>query len=446
MLLHWVQPEELSPLRPVQHRWDLPAAQHHWVQPVQPVQPQQQPEYPPPPQQALQYQETPQLAQYQETPQLAQQLFHACAQPQQQRHLNPPQQALQQQQPPQQPQPLQQQQPPLQVAQPAVLHSPRQQQQQQQAQQPQLLSPQPPHQVLAPHQIVAQLKRQGIELKRVLDSHTPAAGAKRRKLEDGQSIEAIESELAQAQQELAQLRREKEALEAKPQASAFSHCPVYVAAETVLRSLCLDERLLERGHDRCYCENCYLPRWPDTIPNDGPQPYVVPRGWVRFGLKVPPQAFAKDVFRSWCVSFHGARWDVAKAIVENGDFLMPGDTLPDGTVLASRNCAGRTDRLNYTSPTINYAGLRFYAKPAALENLHFQVVLQCRQKPGSFRIQAETMNFRQQGRHDLCPHVSAEEVEWVTEQRKTLIPYGLLVRTYPRDRPPERYFASPVDS
>ena len=38
--------------------------------------------------------------------------------------------------------------------------------------------------------------------------------------------------------------------------------------------------------DRCYCSACYLATYPDTLDNDGPTPYVVPRGWVRFGLQL----------------------------------------------------------------------------------------------------------------------------------------------------------------
>ena len=99
---------------------------------------------------------------------------------------------------------------------------------------------------------------------------------------------------------------------------------------------------------------------------------------------------------------------------------------------------GRQDKVFYTSPTIRYAGLSFYAEPqdfdlhdgggategagagagagakkkkkkgkgkAAKEAeagfgggrrpMQGQVVLQCRQKPGSFKVQRETMRFSQ---------------------------------------------------
>mmetsp|Transcript_73799 Transcript_73799/g.238958 ORF Transcript_73799/g.238958 Transcript_73799/m.238958 type:complete len:82 (-) Transcript_73799:292-537(-) len=74
-----------------------------------------------------------------------------------------------------------------------------------------------------------------------------------------------------------------------------------------------------------------------------------------------------------------------------------------------------------------------------------QVVLQCRQKPDTFKIQGETMRFRSTGQSDVCPHVKVDEVEWVTEHRKSLMPYGILIRTFSPDQEPARYFRSPND-
>eukprot|EP00662_Eupelagonemidae_sp_cell21_P000132 gene132-41238_t len=76
----------------------------------------------------------------------------------------------------------------------------------------------------------------------------------------------------------------------------------------------------------------------------------------------------------------------------------------------------------------------------------FQLVFQCRQMPGTFREQSETVGFRSKwSQHTVCPHVSIKRVEWVTDRRGTVIPYGLLIRVYPRDRPPTDGFRSPVD-
>eukprot|EP00662_Eupelagonemidae_sp_cell21_P057984 gene57984-biopygen36884 len=96
---------------------------------------------------------------------------------------------------------------------------------------------------------------------------------------------------------------------------------------------------------------------------------------------------------------------------------MPGDTLPDGTVLSSTKCAGRQDRCIYTSPTIRYSGLRFYATPHTFTirptdehprtpldttdgvEMCCQMVLQCRQQPGTFSVQSrdETLGHCKRG-------------------------------------------------
>jgi len=126
---------------------------------------------------------------------------------------------------------------------------------------------------------------------------------------------------------------------------------------------------------------------------------------------------------------------------------MPGDELPDGTMLKSERCGGRQDKCVYTSPTVRYAGLRFYATPRRVfpqSTLMSQIVLQCRHQPGTFRIQRETMRFSR-GKQIVCPHVSNGEVEWVTTRRQTVVVYGILVRTYLLQEPPEEGFVSPVD-
>mmetsp|Transcript_39340 Transcript_39340/g.104425 ORF Transcript_39340/g.104425 Transcript_39340/m.104425 type:complete len:103 (+) Transcript_39340:412-720(+) len=45
----------------------------------------------------------------------------------------------------------------------------------------------------------------------------------------------------------------------------------------------------------------------------------------------------------------------------------------------------------------------------------------------------------------LCPFLSNhDEIEWTTETRPSVVPYGLLVRIFEPGRPPD-YFMSPVD-
>ncbi len=110
---------------------------------------------------------------------------------------------------------------------------------------------------------------------------------------------------------------------------------------------------------------CYKTEWDDVIKLNETDQYVIPRGWMRFGLKLPPRAAAieEEFFSKWSVSFHGAAANVCKNILATGMIMIPGDRLLDGTELRSERCAGRQDRVFYTSPTVSYAGLQFYATP-----------------------------------------------------------------------------------
>lgn len=185
-------------------------------------------------------------------------------------------------------------------------------------------------------------------------------------------------------------------------------------------------------------------------------------------------------------------------------------------------CDGRQDKVFYTSPTIRYSGLRFYAEPVDYsieppgndsddsdsdnggssqkhkktehkeENsveakvhelypgavlplppgwvkresrstpgqyyyvnedtgesgwekpLHTkfpvqgQVVLQCMQKPDTFVVQDETMQFRSKWpEHAICPHTREGLIERKSDTRGGVIPYGLLLRTFVKGAVPQ---------
>ena len=69
---------------------------------------------------------------------------------------------------------------------------------------------------------------------------------------------------------------------------------------------------------------------------------------------------ALNAFEDWSVSYHGVSSSVVlKSILDCGQLMKAGDTLLDGTKLWtvwSVKCAGREDKLFYTSPTVHYAG------------------------------------------------------------------------------------------
>lgn len=93
----------------------------------------------------------------------------------------------------------------------------------------------------------------------------------------------------------------------------------------------------------------------------------------------------------------------------------------------------------YTSPTVEYAGLKFYAEPrlyASPRNgdaMAGSLVLQCRQKPDTFYMQGETMGFARKWGADhiqqAFPHVSPNQLKFLSEVDTGVITYGLLIRT-----------------
>ncbi len=226
-------------------------------------------------------------------------------------------------------------------------------------------------------------------------------------------------------------------------------CRVKTHAREYLATLGIDDLHLDHRFDRCYCERCYPMAWPDTISNEGPTPYVVPRGWVRFGLAVPQRATVLNIFEEWSVSFHGTKSpQVLESILDCGQLMKAGDRLLDGTKLRSTKCAGRQDKVFYTSPTIKYAGLKFYAEPQPFgsRGRSASIALQCRQKPGSFKTQGETMGFESEWPEHLedeCPHVDLETLEWTSATNVAAIPYGLLIRTFRTDD--DESYRSPLD-
>ena len=83
----------------------------------------------------------------------------------------------------------------------------------------------------------------------------------------------------------------------------------------------------------------------------------------------------------------------------------------------------------YTSPSIRYASLNVYSihndfTASSGKKYKAQLVFQCRQKPGTFKMQRETVGKDQD---PICDYISNEEIEYFTEVRVSLVPYRLLI-------------------
>lgn len=96
---------------------------------------------------------------------------------------------------------------------------------------------------------------------------------------------------------------------------------------------------------------------------------------------------------------------------------------------SSSNFEGSHSRTTFffTSPAIKYA--EHYAEQynfTASDQIKYliKVVVQCKQKPGTFSTQGKTVSSMK----NVCSYVPDDSLEWKTEHRSSIVPYGLLLR------------------
>ena len=53
-----------------------------------------------------------------------------------------------------------------------------------------------------------------------------------------------------------------------------------------MKTLNWDLSVFDIAGNRCYCEDCFPKNWINSQVIAG-ETYIIPRGWMRFGLKVP---------------------------------------------------------------------------------------------------------------------------------------------------------------
>ncbi len=210
-----------------------------------------------------------------------------------------------------------------------------------------------------------------------------------------------------------------------PQRGQKHHsCPYQALCYEYILSLGWPHVYFNRAFDRCYCDQCYSEHRRNSymVAN---APYVIPRGWVRFGLYVDEvKAEVEDIWKTWIVSYHGTNVEAAQSIVSHRQFLLNGDTCEDGRQL------GKRCQELYTSPTIKYSARNAYAKPAEFRSkngTHYsaKIVFQCRQKPGTYSTQGATGGARHEKK--LCNVIPNDKIELYTKIRSSVVPCGLMV-------------------
>lgn len=216
----------------------------------------------------------------------------------------------------------------------------------------------------------------------------------------------------------------------------LAKCKRYRIATEFLEKQDWPKKLTDRRFDRCYCESCYPSNFKDTYVVGG-STYVVPRGHTRIGVRVDEaQANQDQIWDTWANCYHGTSSTNAKSIIEHRSPLMPGDKTREGNVISIRTGHIPKQNFFFTTPSINYASCyatcHDYKSPSDRQSYKITVVLQCKQRPGSFFVQPETVGARDKGIR-LCPFIENSVMEWKCDQRASNIVYGVLLHVHPVD-------------
>jgi hypothetical protein len=84
-------------------------------------------------------------------------------------------------------------------------------------------------------------------------------------------------------------------------------CPYRILCQEYVWSLNWPREYFDSRFDRCYCSQCYPDSCKDVYTTAG-ETYVIPRGWVRFGLYVDKiKADYENLWDTWIVTYHGTK-------------------------------------------------------------------------------------------------------------------------------------------
>ena len=203
-----------------------------------------------------------------------------------------------------------------------------------------------------------------------------------------------------------------------------------ILAKQFLETLEINSSDMDPFVDRCFCKNCE-PKlvWYRGVPQEK---YVLPRGWYRYGIKIRKEYVGNQhKVCDWHVAYHGASTEVVKSIVEHKRIMFPGDKLNNGTTLQVKHGQCFAEQFGgrpvvYLSPSIKYSSDDVYAKPKYFKGKTIKTVIQCRIKPGSYRKNKETLG----GRSNDNENFSSNELEWVTDDKTAVVPYGFLIGVF----------------
>ncbi|KAI0232663.1 SPRY domain-containing SOCS box protein 2 [Lamellibrachia satsuma] len=223
-------------------------------------------------------------------------------------------------------------------------------------------------------------------------------------------------------------------------ATVSRDCNYRKACHRYFETLGIQEDLVNRDWNTCYCSVCHAKKEDNNYYSRGhpPKSYGIPIGWCRIGLHTPARAMAHKYFETWHRAFHGTKAEYVAAILKVGDLLVPGDVALGGKKIGERpghfddksKPDGFDTKQIFVSPSIRYAGHNAYATPARYEDkeskktYNSRVALQVLISPNCYQVGAQTTGATQL----IDPNFSNQELEWSTVERGSVIVYGLLIR------------------
>ena len=156
-------------------------------------------------------------------------------------------------------------------------------------------------------------------------------------------------------------------------------------------------------------------------------------GWYRLGLNVDNAlAEGQDIWKSWATTYHGTSIDKAISIIKHRQLLIPGDISNDNQAISIVH--GTKTAYYYTTPCIRYASLETYSRSLLFnsnitgESYKVKVVVQLKQKPGSFSVLRGTIPYFYPPNPPICTIIKHEQLEWYSNARSSTVPYGLLFK------------------
>lgn len=200
-----------------------------------------------------------------------------------------------------------------------------------------------------------------------------------------------------------------------------------------LRSLDLGLEYFDDQGNRCYCKRCFPEEWINSQ-IIGNETYIIPRGWMRFGLKTPFLfSNVNHIWRSWPNAFHGTNPTAVRSILQDKTLLTRGDFTSEGQRIGIKDTPDQRG-IYYVTPHICYASHTWYSNIQKLglrngKQRYAQLVLAVKIRPGCYKKKKETEGGAKKLFDDYSI-IKEDEIEWYSKTRGSVLPYGLLIRVF----------------